>query len=120
MSGGMAAAVDFSLLYILTDWTGLWYLASAAIAYVASFFTAFFLQKFWTFRDASMERIKKQFLIYGTIAIVSLIINSIMMYVLVSLAHIWYMTAQFITSGVLAIGSFVVNRSITFKNIQGH
>lgn len=117
-SGGTAAVVDFVLLYSLTDLIGFWYLYSAIMAYVASFFTAFFLQKFWTFRDSNLGRMKKQLTIYASIAVASLALNSIMMYFLVSILFVWYLAAQFISSGILAIGSFLINKAITFRDVS--
>ena len=119
ISGGTAAAVDFALLYLLTDLIGVWYLYSAIVAYVASFFTSFTMQKFWTFQDSDLKRIRRQFLIYLSAALIGLLLNSIMMYFWVSILHVWYLAAQFITMGILAIGSFFINTTLTFKKIEG-
>ena len=114
-SGGTAATVDFVLLYVLADLFRVWYLTAAILAYIGAFFTSFGLQKFWTFKDPDLKRIKRQFLIYLLVASVGLLLNSIMMYFWVSVLHIWYLAAQFITTGILAIGSFIINTNITFK-----
>ena len=115
ISGSTAAAIDFILLFVLTDLLGIWYLTSAILAYISSFFTSFTLQKFWTFQDQDLKKIRKQFLIYLAVALIGLLLNSIMMYFWVSALHIWYLAAQFITTGILAIGSFAINTTITFK-----
>lgn len=115
-SGGTAAMVDFTILYFLTDLMGLWYLYSAVAAYIASFLTAFLLQKFWTFRDFRMDQLGRQLFLYGSISVAGLGINSILMYLLVSVWGLWYILAQFIISGLLAIGSFLINKTFTFKS----
>ena len=83
ISGGTAAITDLVLLYIFTDILGLWYLISAAAAFIVAFFVSFFLQKFWTFRDNSRDRIFKQLGQYLTVGIVNLCINTMGMYVVV-------------------------------------
>ena len=117
IAGSTAAGVDLVLLFLLTDIIGLWYFYSAIVAYVCSFFTSFFLQKFWTFRDNDWSRIKKQLAIYIATAGISLTLNSLLMFIFVSLLHIWYILAQVITSGILAVGSFILNKTVTFKKL---
>ncbi|MDP3710313.1 MAG: GtrA family protein [bacterium] len=118
IAGSTAAGVDLILLFLLTDMVGMWYFYSAIIAYICSFFTSFFLQKFWTFRDNDRSRIKKQLAIYIATAGVSLTLNSFFMFVFVSFFQIWYLTAQFITSALLAFGSFILNKTVTFKKLS--
>lgn len=115
LAGSMAALVDLALLYIFTDWFGVWYLASATIAFLGSFLTSFVLQKFWTFRDHNLGRIPKQLTIYLIAGVASLFLNSTLMYFWVDILRIWYMSAQMITAGILAIGSFLLNHKVTFK-----
>ena len=117
IAGSTAAGVDLVLLFLLTDIIGLWYFYSAIVAYICSFFTSFFLQKFWTFRDNDRGRIKKQLAIYIAVAGISLTLNSFFMFVLVSLLHVWYLMAQVVTKGILAVGSFVFNKTVTFKKL---
>ena len=116
--GLSASSVHLIALFTLTDFAGLWYLHSAVLGYVAGFFTSFFFHKFWTFRDSSLKRIQKQFIIYLVMTVVNLILTTIFMYILVDLVVIWYMLAQVIVLGSLAILSFFVHKTITFKKIK--
>jgi len=118
ISGGTAAVIQLSLLYILTDIVGLWYIISSSIAFVAALLTSFFLQKFWTFRDDGMNRIKKQFAIYFFIGIVNFMLNPTLLYIAVDLLRIWYLFGQITVSLLLAIGSYIINKFITFKKVK--
>lgn len=115
ISGGIAATTDLVLLYIFTDILGIWYLLSAVFAFVVAFFVSFFLQKFWTFRDNSRERMFGQMKLYLIVCVINLCINTIGMYVLVDKFTIMYIFAQIIMGGLIAISSFVIYRFFIFK-----
>lgn len=114
-SGGTAAAVDLGLLYILTDSFGLHYLLSAALAFVASFFVSFVLQKFWTFEDESVDRVHVQASLSFIIATINLGLNTLLMYVFVDVVDLWYMTAQIIVGILLAFESFFILKFFIFR-----
>lgn len=118
ISGGTAAVVQLGLLYVLTDIVGLWYIISSSIAFVVALLTSFFLQKFWTFRDDNIGRMKKQFAIYTAIGIVNFILNPTLLYIVVDFLNVWYLLGQVIVSAVLAISSYLINKFITFKKVK--
>lgn len=119
-AGGTAALVDLVILYFLTDIIGLWYMFSAIIAFVLALLTSFILQKFWTFRDPTLRRIKKQAIIYAVIGTLNFILNPILLYVFVEKLHVWYMLAAIIVMGTLAIANYLINKFITFKKDITH
>lgn len=119
-SGGMAAVVDLVVLYVLTDILGVWYLISAIVAFVFALATSFFLQKFWTFRDNSLRRIKKQLIIYFFLGLANFILNPVLLYVVVEKFHVWYLAAAVIVMGTLAICNYLINKFITFKKEDTH
>lgn len=115
ISGGTAAVVDLGLLYVLTEYFFLHYLLSAALAFIASFFVSFILQKFWTFEDESVDRVHVQASLSFTIAIFNLGLNTLLMYIFVDIAHLWYMLAQVIVGIMLAFESFFILKLFIFK-----
>lgn len=115
ISGGTAAVVNLALLYFLTDYLAIWYLFSAALSYVVSFFVSFFLQKFWTFRDNRKDQINKQLMIYAGIAGFGLCFNVLLMYFLVDILHIWYMFSQIIVGFLLAFCNFLFYKFFVFS-----
>lgn len=115
IAGGTSAFVDLSLLYFFTDVLGVWYLISAGLAFVLAFFISFFLQKFWTFRDGDKEAMYKQMGAYLAVALINFVINIILMYVMVDGLKVWYMLAQFIVSGLIAVESYLVYKFFIFN-----
>lgn len=114
ISGGSAAVVNLSVLYISTDILHVWYLASSVLANIIAFFVSFFLQKFWTFNNASVELVKKQLALYLLVAVINLGINTLLMFVFVEYAQLHYLLAQIVTSGLIAIESFFVYQHFIF------
>ncbi len=113
-SGGTAAFVDLGLLYLFTEWWGFHYLASAILAFIFAFIVSFFLQKFWTFQDDSVDKVHAQVAIYFGVAVFNLLLNTALMYFFVDILGWWYMAGQFVASGLLAIESFFVSRYFIF------
>ncbi len=116
ISGGSAAVVNLSVLYIVTERFHVWYLASSFVANIAAFFVSFFLQKFWTFGNASVDRIKKQLFFYFVVALFNLGANTMFMYVFVEYGGLHYIVAQICTSALIAIESFFVYQHLIFHS----
>ncbi len=125
ISGGTAAFVDLVLLYALIDIFKVYYLLSASIAFLVAFFVSFYLQKFWTFRDNSREKIYKQISLYFAVGTTNVCINAAGMYVLVE--HILpeiviagkfnatYVVSQIIMGAFIAVSSFLIYKFVIFK-----
>lgn len=115
ISGSAAAGTNLFILYAITEWFGIWYLLSSVISFVIAFFVSFTLQKFWTFKDNSTDKIHKQATIYFGYALLGVIVNTIFVYTLVELLGAHYFVAQFISSGLIAVANFFVYRYFIFN-----
>ncbi|MCK4554487.1 glycosyltransferase, partial [Candidatus Parcubacteria bacterium] len=114
-----------ALLYALIDIFKVHYLLSASIAFLTAFFISFYLQKFWTFRDNSREKIYKQISLYFAVGATNLCINAAGMYVLVEhvlpeliIARAFnatYVAAQIIMGIFIAVASFLIYRFVIFS-----
>lgn len=115
IAGGIATAVDLLLLFFFTDILGIWYLLSATISYSLAFIVSFGLQKFWTFRDLSTDKIKKQFFYYLLMTFITLFLNLFFLYILVEFFKVYYLLARFIIGLFLALNRFLINNFLIFK-----
>ena len=115
ISGGSAAVVNLSILYIFTEFLNIWYLITASVAYILAFGVSFGLQKFWTFKDHETSDIHKQLSLYLVVILVNLGLNALFVYLLVEHTGIWYMIAQIISGLIIAIESFFVYKLIIFR-----
>lgn len=116
ISGGTAACVDIGFLVLFTEAFGWWYLVSAILAFILAFGVSFGLQKFWTFKDHVTDNMHVQASIYLLVSLVNLGLNTLLMYFFVDLLHMWYVFAQVLTGGLIAILSFFVYKKFIFKN----
>ena len=118
IAGGTATGVNLALLFVFTDWLGVWYLFSAIASFVVAFFVSFFLQKLWTFQDKSRGLLKRQMAIYFLIAMISLSANTGFMYLLVDVFGVWYLLAQVFTAAVIAVWNFIAYGAFVFKTAE--
>ena len=114
VAGSIGAATNISLLFIFTEYVGLHYLVSSGISFILACGVGFSLQKFWTFRDRSVESIHTQALGYFTISAINFFLNIALLYFLVEWTHIWYILAQAIVSACIAVSSFLLYRYVIF------
>ncbi len=115
ISGAATALVNLGVLFLLTEYARLYYLGSAIAAFVLAFFTSFFLQKFWTFRDSRIDKLHIQLTSYFVLAILNLLLNTIFLYLLVERFHVWYVFSEAFVMFGLAFFSFFVYRHVIFN-----
>lgn len=114
-AGGLAALTDFAILFLLVDVIHIWYVTSSVLAFAIAFGVSFYLQKFWTFRDGDLDKIYKQLAVYLAVGLANLGLNTLFIYILVDKFGLWYMLAQVLISGVIAIWSFLIYKFLIFK-----
>lgn len=113
--GASGILVNLGLLYYLTEYVGLWYFLSYALAISVSITSNFILNKFWTFRDSIDSQ--KTIVMFGKFVSVSLVGMAIQLgsvYVLVESLMIYYMLAALISICIAGAINFIINRRWTF------
>lgn len=115
VAGGTAAMVDLLFLYLFTDVFKIWYLGSAVLAFLFAFVVSFGLQKFWTFKGDHHHQSRAQLLLYLSINLINLGLNSLGLYLLVDKLGAWYLLSQVIMSGLLAFESYFIYKLVVFK-----
>lgn len=114
IAGSIGAVTNIGGLFIFTEYIGLYYLVSASISFVLACCVGFSLQKFWTFRERSIEGMHAQAIGFFVISGINFFVNIALLYVLVEKIHIWYIFAQVIVSACIAVSSFFLYRHIVF------
>lgn len=114
-SGGVAAAIDVILLFVLTEYFHVYYLAAATFAMTISFIARFLLQKFVTFKDTDESQATAQFASYSALYTGSLVATNALLYVFVDYLHVNVVLAQIVTILVIASVSFFVYKFFVFS-----
>lgn len=115
MSGAAAAASNLAVLFILVHFIRMYYLSASIAAFVASVAVSFTLQKFWTFQDRLTHDMRAQFVRYSAVVLTNLVLNIALMYFLVEKVGLWYLFAQVLTIGTIAIVGYIGYRCFVFR-----
>lgn len=118
VSGGVATGINLLVLYLLTEYVGWHYLASAVAAFIVAFCFSFSLQKFWTFKDKSTALLHRQMPLYLLASLAALVCNTALLFVFVEWLHLWYIAAEVVVAAIVAVGTFFVYRKFIFKETQ--
>ncbi len=117
ITGAACVIVYYAVLYGLTEYLGVWYVASTVIGFILSTGLGFTLKKFWVFQNKEIRMVGRQFVLYATMTISFLIGNAVFLYLMVQNLHMWYIKAQIILTLVISILSFIISGRI-FKPSQ--
>ncbi len=112
VGGGAGVLVFYLVLYTLTEWVGIWYLASAIVASVLNYGLNFLILKFWAFRNTDKKAIPLQAIQYFGMAAGLFFTNTALLYSLVEYLHLRYLVAQLGLTIALSAVSFAVSRWI--------
>ena len=96
--GGGCFLLEYVLLYMLTEFAGIPYLTSSAIAFLISFHTG--------------KRTKMEMFLFFATSAAGLGINQMTMWFFVEIAGLWYMFAKVIASGIVMIWNYATKRYI--------
>ncbi len=108
--GGSAFIIDFSILYVLTEFARISYLISAAISFSCSVIFNYTLSIKWVF--VAKKNINKlhEFILFIILSIIGLFINELFMWIFVEKAHIFYMLSKIIATAVVMIYNFITRK----------
>ena len=112
MGGGAGAIAYYATLALLTRVFGIWYIVSIMAAWAINWGINFTIQKFWTFRNLDSKSARHQFILYFTMAVGFLAINTSAMYALVEWGKLRVFVAQPILTILITIASYFITRKI--------
>jgi putative flippase GtrA len=113
--GGVAFIVDFSSLFILTDFVGLHYLTSAALAFLLGLITNYILSINWVFNRRNYENIILEFGLFSLIGLIGLALNEIFIWFFTAELGIYYMFSKIITAIIILFWNFSARKLTLFR-----
>lgn len=113
--GGSAFFVDYSLLYILTNYLKMNYLLAAACAFSAGLVINYILSIIWVFDNRNIDNPMLEFLIFTGIGIVGLFLNECLLWVFTDWLQIHYMVSKIYATAILYVTNFMLRKVILFK-----
>lgn len=107
--GVIATLIDFSLLFILTEFVGINYFYSAIISFSISLLLNYIFSIKWVF-NINKETSNKLVIKFIILSIMGLGINQVIMYVLVEILLIYYMVSKIFATAVVMVWNFVTRK----------
>ena len=110
VAGGSCLLLELACLYAFTEWAGLHYLYSSALAFTISVLVNYWLCRAWVFEGGNKKQsLKAASLFFGS-SVAGLGINQLCMYTFVDLMGIYYMAAKLLAAVIVTVLNFVLKR----------
>lgn len=108
--GGISFIIDFIILYLLTDCFRIYYLISAALAFVIATIFNYILSILWVFEVKNEINKQRQLFIFLALSILGLCINQIIMFITVELFYIYYLAAKIFSTIAVMVWNFITRK----------
>jgi len=113
--GGAAFIVDFFSLFLLTDYFGIYYIISAALAFSLGLVTNYLLSIKWVFNQRNIDNKTIEFSLFAFIGIIGLGLNEIFIWFFTSKLSIYYMISKIITAIIILFWNFFARKLTLFQ-----
>ena len=114
--GGIGVAINLGLLYVLTDFLGIWYILSQGIAVAFSITNNFFLHRYWTFKNEIVEpKTLERYIKFFIVSVVGMCIQLGLTFILVENFAMYYLYAAILSIIAASAFNYLLNRKWTFE-----
>lgn len=114
VSGGIAFVVDFSLLYILTEFVGLHYRLSTVIGFTVGLLITYLFSILWVFDSRRFKNAKLEITIFAFIGVVGLLLTSFFMWFFTDKLNVHYMLSKVFTTIIVFLWNFIMKKLTLF------
>ena len=112
--GGVAFIADYGSLYALTEWCGVQYLVSAAMAFIIGLTVNYVLSNLIVFTAHRLSNRWLEFALFALIGVIGLGLNEAIMYSCCEWAGLHYMIAKLISTVLVFFCNFFVRKITLF------
>lgn len=108
--GGTAFIIDYALLYICTEYLGIYYFISSIISFSVSTIFNYIASIYWVF-DVNKEKSQsRNFILFVGLSIVGLGINQLIMWFGVEQLHVYYMIVKIGATAIVMVFNFITRK----------
>ena len=108
--GFLAFLIDFGILLFLTEFVGVHYLISAALAFSISVIFNYIVSMRVVFESKPDIDKKKEFAIFFLISLIGLIINQLGLYFFVDKCSVFYVYAKLLVTFIVMVWNFIMKK----------
>ncbi len=113
--GGFAFVIDFGTLFILTNYLNIYYLLSAAIAFLIGLTINYSLCIRWVFVKRNIRNRKAEFLLFMFIGIIGLALNELFIWIFTDVALMHYLISKIFTTIIVYLWNFFARKFMLFN-----
>lgn len=107
--GVIAFIIDYSLLYILTEYFNVFYLFSSIVSFIVSLLFNYIASIKWVF-DVNKKQGLKEISTFVILSVIGLGINQLGLYLMVEKIAIHYMISKIVTTIIVMIWNFITRK----------
>ena len=100
-------------VYTIMVHVGVWYMMANIVSFFVGVLNGYFLNKIWVFK--CNNSIKKQIIVYFINSLILFIFSSILLFSLVEILNLNKIISQYITTCIIIILNYIVNKVLIFK-----
>jgi putative flippase GtrA len=115
LAGGIAWVVDFSVLFVLTEYGGLHYLVSASAGFMCGLLVIYAISTRWIFDERALNDRRVEFAAFALIGLAGLALNNLVMFVLTDGLGLYYLASKLVAAAVVLIFNFGTRRRFLFS-----
>jgi len=108
--GGLAFIIDYTLLYVLTEFGGLHELLSASISFTISLIFNYILSVKWVF-DVNKKQTHKEVVLFVVLSVIGLLMNEIII-LGGNLINVHYMISKLFATVVVMVFNFITRKKL--------
>ena len=113
--GGIAFIVDIGSLYVFTDIFDIYYLFSAAIAFILGLTVNYILSITWVFSKRKIRSKQFEFGIFVIVGVVGLGINEFIIWFFTEYLHFYYLVSKIFSASVVLMWNFSARKFLLFR-----
>ena len=113
--GGVAFIFDFGSLYILTEYFNIYYLVSAAMAFLLGLTINYLLSVRWVFEKRSIKSKHVEFVVFVLIGIIGLALNELFIWFFTEIAGTHYLYSKLISTLLVYLWNFFIRKYTLFR-----
>ena len=113
--GGAAFIVQFSSLFLFTDVFSIYYLVSAAIAFILGLIANYALSISWVFNKHTLDNMWSEFTIFTFIGVVGLCLNELFMWFFTDYVGFYYLISNIIAAALILFWNFSARKVTLFR-----
>jgi putative flippase GtrA len=115
IAGGIAYIVDFSVLFCLKEFFGIFYLTSAAVGFTFGIVTNYLLSLSWVFTGYERKSIPFELTIFFITGVSGLGLNHLIMWFFTDRIGLYYLVSKIISGALVLFWNFTLRKFILFN-----